>query len=605
MIVLRGHSVDGAQKYQLTSPSSSYDVESLKPGPKRYMRALIWVKLSKPLVPGCYIEYEPGNLLWVDFRYEGVFRFCNKCGRIGHMMNACSKSWEVAEQELNGAIRAHSQAREIVFGQNQVSLYTNKIKGLPNTPLFRTTAVNLFSPPNDGGKWHPFSPFDDGRSGGSDGDSDNNGGNDQPRRSPMGSSQTRNDNGSSEGESRDPPGAGSRRIDRRGYEKVNPTPPFSTNEIQNGEGIVSQQELLHYILTHNPSLSNNLTENNQPSQQQPLSPPSSTTAAPTESSFDWSGFARDLAERSSSGSFWDPRSPINYPGTHDHPSLGTGSSSSFHSSATGVPYQGFENLQLNFVSIGDQKGQLTTLLSQWPPNTTPTLLPLTPIVTLPQESSHQLCATFPDAPLVNESDSLDLVAEIMGKKGNEDTINVLNADRVVVPESGDVLAEKKQKGKEVEWEPEPGVWGSPNKVLKMNEGTNNHRRKMQDSLATDFMPAFNGPKVVNCQAPPLDQTGKLRRRRKQRRTKYEEWYATMDCTMETLAQQVEDRMEKKLQENNLSIHQKVDAAVDTLLADSKHKAHIFDLQFLSVREETRKGISACLNLIQTNQSKTE
>ncbi|KAL2933148.1 hypothetical protein RDABS01_016267 [Bienertia sinuspersici] len=73
------------------------DEESLKRGPKRYMRALVWIKLSKPLVPGCYIEYEPGNMLWVDFRYEGVFRLYNKCGRIGHTMSECNKSWEMDE----------------------------------------------------------------------------------------------------------------------------------------------------------------------------------------------------------------------------------------------------------------------------------------------------------------------------------------------------------------------------------------------------------------------------------------------------------------------------------------------------------------------------
>ncbi|KAL2938803.1 Lipid A export ATP-binding/permease protein MsbA [Bienertia sinuspersici] len=89
------------------------DEESLKPGPKRYMQALVWIKPSKPLVPGCYIEYEPSNMLWVDFRYEGVFRFCNKCGRIGHTMSECNKSWEMAEQDFNGVIRAHSNAREI------------------------------------------------------------------------------------------------------------------------------------------------------------------------------------------------------------------------------------------------------------------------------------------------------------------------------------------------------------------------------------------------------------------------------------------------------------------------------------------------------------
>ncbi|KAL2897985.1 D-alanine--D-alanine ligase [Bienertia sinuspersici] len=122
----------------------------------------------------------------------------------------------------------------------------------------------------------------------------------------------------------------------------------------------------------------------------------------------------------------------------------------------------------------------------------------------------------------------------------------------------------------------------------MSEGLNNHGQKMTDCSVTEFTTTFNEAKVLHCPTLPKGETEKLRHRRKQRWAKYEEWYTTMDRTMAKLAQQVEDRVEKKLQDNNLSIHQKVDAAVDTLLADSKREAHISDLLFLSVREENRK-----------------
>ncbi|KAL2925401.1 putative RNA-directed DNA polymerase from transposon X-element [Bienertia sinuspersici] len=122
----------------------------------------------------------------------------------------------------------------------------------------------------------------------------------------------------------------------------------------------------------------------------------------------------------------------------------------------------------------------------------------------------------------------------------------------------------------------------------MSEGLNNHGQKMTDCSVTEFTTTFNEAKVLHCPTLSKGETEKLRHRRKQRWTKYEEWYTTMNHTMAKLAQQVEDRVEKKLQDNNLSIHQKVDAAVDTLLADSKREAHISDLLFLSVREENRK-----------------
>ncbi|KAL2898901.1 hypothetical protein RDABS01_023983 [Bienertia sinuspersici] len=144
------------------------DMESLMPGPRRYMRARVRTQLGKPLVPGCYIEYEPDKLLWVDFRYEGVFHFCKKCGIIGHDTTTCRRSRDTAEQDINARIASYSPPYEVVFGHAERQLYTNKIRGLPNTPSFRTTRVNLFTTPNSGRHWHPFTPHSDGRNGGSD-----------------------------------------------------------------------------------------------------------------------------------------------------------------------------------------------------------------------------------------------------------------------------------------------------------------------------------------------------------------------------------------------------------------------------------------------------
>ncbi|KAL2938393.1 Glycine cleavage system H protein [Bienertia sinuspersici] len=113
-------------------------------------------KLGKPLVPGCYIEYEPNNLIWVDIRYEGVFHFCKKCGIIGHDTLACRCPRDLAEQNINARIAAYSPLYDVVFGQADRQLYTNKIRGLPNTPPFHTTRVNLFTTPNSARHWHPF-----------------------------------------------------------------------------------------------------------------------------------------------------------------------------------------------------------------------------------------------------------------------------------------------------------------------------------------------------------------------------------------------------------------------------------------------------------------
>lgn len=121
-----------------------YD-RSLVPGFKRWMRALMWVKISKPLVPGCFFEYEEGKSLRVDFRYEGVFIFCKRCGKIGHTIIHCSAPWHHVHREINEDIVEASDLR-IMYGREDAPLYSNKIKGLPNYDLYRTTRVDLYLP---------------------------------------------------------------------------------------------------------------------------------------------------------------------------------------------------------------------------------------------------------------------------------------------------------------------------------------------------------------------------------------------------------------------------------------------------------------------------
>lgn len=117
-----------------------FDEKSKIAGFKRWMRALMWVQVKKPLIPGCFFEYEEGKSVWVDFRYEGVFRFCKRCGKIGHNMVDCGTPWHHVPSEVNRAIIEASDLR-IMYGREDAPLYSNKIKGLPNYDIFRATRV--------------------------------------------------------------------------------------------------------------------------------------------------------------------------------------------------------------------------------------------------------------------------------------------------------------------------------------------------------------------------------------------------------------------------------------------------------------------------------
>ncbi|KAL2931509.1 LINE-1 retrotransposable element ORF2 protein [Bienertia sinuspersici] len=324
--------------------------------PQRFLRARVWTHLGKPLVPGCYIEYEPEKLLWVDFKYEGVFHFCKKCGVIGHTTVECRKSWDEAEQDLNDCIVAYSPPYEVVFGQANFQLYTNKIRGLPNTPFFRTTKVTLFYPPSTASTWYPFTPHSDGRDGESDGESHNDGSpnantSHTPTPTPSvgenmsTSSDGRDDYGGADQQQHQPYDIGMTHDDQP---KARTTQTIHKGQIDITEGIAGIQENDKYAQQLYANINTHTTHENSIPTQETHSHISSTTAWPSESTQDWPEIYRQLDIVESSGSFWSPRTPINYPGTYDHFSLQTGSSSSYHSSLKDFPYNSFENLHVHF-----------------------------------------------------------------------------------------------------------------------------------------------------------------------------------------------------------------------------------------------------------------
>lgn len=101
-----------------------FDAKSSEPGPKRHFRALLWLRIKVPLVPGEFIEVHQGKTIWGDFRYEGVFNFCKRCGRIGHKHRWCLKPWEVAQTEVDQAIvSVCNRESRLVIGPMNAPLY--------------------------------------------------------------------------------------------------------------------------------------------------------------------------------------------------------------------------------------------------------------------------------------------------------------------------------------------------------------------------------------------------------------------------------------------------------------------------------------------------
>ena len=97
-----------------------------------------------PLIPGLYIDVQEGRTLWIDFRYEGVYLFCKRCGRIGHKSSSCSPPWSKAKSGMEKAIaEACKPETPIILGNPNASL---QIIGLPHTFEVLTTIVKLNEP---------------------------------------------------------------------------------------------------------------------------------------------------------------------------------------------------------------------------------------------------------------------------------------------------------------------------------------------------------------------------------------------------------------------------------------------------------------------------
>lgn len=121
-----------------------FDNKSTSPGFKDLLRAKVVISINNPLVPGFYFDSQNGEPDWKDFRYEGVFVFCYKCGRIGHRRNRCRMPIIIAKQHFDIMLHNMTHGREPThISSNFIPLFTNKLIGLKRVNRNRTTEVNL------------------------------------------------------------------------------------------------------------------------------------------------------------------------------------------------------------------------------------------------------------------------------------------------------------------------------------------------------------------------------------------------------------------------------------------------------------------------------
>lgn len=119
-----------------------YDDQGFRDEPE--FRAKVRVDLSQPLIPGCYIPLGGNQAAWIYFRYEGVFKFCKRCGVVGHFTCNCMLTEYRASRWIKSRFEGlEANGFRILYGPPDLPFYTNMIEGLTDTFRHRNTRVNL------------------------------------------------------------------------------------------------------------------------------------------------------------------------------------------------------------------------------------------------------------------------------------------------------------------------------------------------------------------------------------------------------------------------------------------------------------------------------
>lgn len=114
-------------------------------------RAQMLLDLSQPLIPGCYLPTSNDQFIWINFCYEGVFKFCKKCGCVGYYtLHYCLSSY-AANRWLRSRMKSYkAQGFRVMMAPMDIPLYSNRIEGLPDRFRHRDTRVDLLGLVDEG-----------------------------------------------------------------------------------------------------------------------------------------------------------------------------------------------------------------------------------------------------------------------------------------------------------------------------------------------------------------------------------------------------------------------------------------------------------------------
>ncbi|XP_074306233.1 uncharacterized protein LOC141641474 [Silene latifolia] len=125
--------------------SHRFSVEPFEVIPENdYLRVKVCVKFNEPMMPGFFLAMEEGHLLWVQFKYDEIFKYCIKCGKVGHKGSQCREGIMTIVSSINGMLDRSEERGFVVFqATSNHTMFNMDLRATPPTTRFVSSRVRL------------------------------------------------------------------------------------------------------------------------------------------------------------------------------------------------------------------------------------------------------------------------------------------------------------------------------------------------------------------------------------------------------------------------------------------------------------------------------
>ena len=118
---------------QIIDPVALIDWSEVMPRNLRFMRVRTWINHSAPLIVGCMLRQDDGVMIWIKFKYERVYKYCQRCGIMGHSPAHCPHFNPAIERVIGHQMETINKHFYLeTFYDLQSILFTNSIQAFHN-----------------------------------------------------------------------------------------------------------------------------------------------------------------------------------------------------------------------------------------------------------------------------------------------------------------------------------------------------------------------------------------------------------------------------------------------------------------------------------------